>query len=295
MIIEAHDFDAFVKANCSDKILGSNISINLDYLKLKDAPFDCLLPLNHDFFPGHVQFFMDFLLIEGKAGYLDYSVLLPHEKNFNVAYDLYLNLGQSSTMSIRQLYNRDLLYILDGMTNKYEFCWLILEKENVKGKPTPFSNGMRQLVFDWKLAAFQRLSSHTGKLDHKINASNVPKIAKNLDYETMQMFGKFFQEEFLKNSPDDWKEYKIYHLIEKHGQNETIYLSPSDLTALSNFSEYLAGRYGWESVNKFYFAWTLEVIFTSCDGCRANIDHSCFESGFSHFMSKNGKFYLLII
>jgi hypothetical protein len=97
-------------------------------------------------------------------------------------------------------------------------------------------------------------------MDHKISRSQVPNTSDPLDYQTLKLFGKHFEQEFFSGLPAEWAFYGIRHVLEKHGQNETVALSSVGLPSLKNFSDHLKSRYGWNAVEKFSLAWTLEWL-----------------------------------
>jgi hypothetical protein len=118
-------------------------------------------------------------------------------------------------------------------------------------------------------------------MDHKICRAFVPKVSDQIDSETLRLLGKYFKEEFFSNLPDEWKRFKISHILEKHGQNETVAVSTLESTSIKTYSKHLKDRFGWASIKKFSFAWTLEVLPRN-------------HNNNSYFISKEGTHIFLI-
>jgi hypothetical protein len=134
------------------------------------------------------------------------------------------------------------------------------------------------------------MSSYHGKLDHKVSSANQPEIVESLDSDTLKLFGGIYANLFLANLPEKYRNtsFKIYHILEKHGQNETVWMSCGETQSIRNFSVGLSQRYGWSHVYSFSFAWTLEVLFIVCNDCRMQQAHECKSKNFSHFISESG-------
>ena len=250
------------------KILSRNLCIRLNPSSLPQMSLQHFIVCDK-LFPGNQMFFMDYILLQGRDGLLDYSMLMPNrETNYNINYSMFLK-DSGYFMRIKQLADRNCFYFCDGKTNKDEYVWIILEDTSVPGSPMQFSPEMVTFVLQMKLKAFERYEyaflynwlSADGKLDHKINASSVPKLSKPLDAMTLSIYGSHFQSLFQQKRPSEWENFKVFHILEKHGQNETISSSfETNTHDISQYSMYLNERYGWRNVDAFEFAWTLEIL-----------------------------------
>ncbi len=132
-----------------------DVNVSIHPSSFIELQLDCIVPENDFAFPGQQKLFMDFILLQGKSGKIDYSMILPEVKNLGFSYDLYLNIRRQPLMKIRQLQNKDCFFTCDGMTNKREFCWLIFEVSSTIGKPKLFNNELLEFNTKTKLEAFR--------------------------------------------------------------------------------------------------------------------------------------------
>ncbi len=95
----------------------------------------------------------------------------------------------------------------------------------------------------------------------------------------------------MKELPEQFQAYDIFHVLEKHGQNETIWMSCTAEDSSQQYAVQISQRYGWNNVRTFSIAWTLELLFTSCEDCRKQKAHDCKSNSFSHFVSQSGKLH----
>ena len=154
IIIE--DFITLVNVKeATPSILQRNVKLDLNPDTLGSMDVNHYIVLDNDF-PGKQMLLMDFLLLEGKSRTIDYSVILP-EINYNINYTVFLNNSHLMNMSIKQLQNRNILYLCDGKTNKGEFLWMIFEDQTVPlGSPSKLSTNMIEYIKTAKLKAFER-------------------------------------------------------------------------------------------------------------------------------------------
>jgi hypothetical protein len=155
MIVYAHELQQHIQQKPDKvKFFGNDYKIELHPDSRIAPPFDCIAPINDLPFPGQQKLFIDYLLLEGKFRLIDYSLLLSDSPNFNISYDLFLNVRRQMFMNIKQFSNRDCFYICDGMTHKKEFCWLIFENKSKEGKPKLFTSEMQQYTKEIKAQSF---------------------------------------------------------------------------------------------------------------------------------------------